>query len=174
MRNKININNFNPLELNTVLNIIDNSESSVSYAGIIFTTQPYIEINKIKKLENIFSEYEKMSLKGLVREQLYKQLDLYNMSKIPSHLLTTVNCSVFTYNLGLQLTVYKNNKLRACIGTNDNYNENFYENDDFSLLNKIKKFTNELTLHKTNYKDLEFTIIEPSEINNLSFNIDII
>jgi AMMECR1 domain-containing protein len=96
------------------------------------------------------------------------------MSKIPSHLLTTVNCSVFTYNLGLHLTVYKNNKLRACIGTNDNYNENFYENDDFSLLNKIKKFTNELTLHKTNYKDLEFTIIEPSEINSLSFNIDII
>jgi len=174
MRNKININNFNPLELNTVLNIIDNSESSISYAGIIFTTQPYIELNKIKKLENIFSEYEKISLKGLVREQLYKQLDLYNMSKIPSHLLTTVNCSVFTYNLGLHLTIYKNNKLRSCIGTNNNYNENFYENDDFSLLNKIKKFTNELTLHKTNYKDLEFTIIEPIEINSLSFNIDII
>jgi predicted class III extradiol MEMO1 family dioxygenase len=67
MRNKINIYNFNPLELNTVLDITDNRESSVSYAGIIFTTQHYIESNKIKKIKNILSEYEKIANKGIVK-----------------------------------------------------------------------------------------------------------
>jgi very-short-patch-repair endonuclease len=83
MRNKININNFNPLELNTVLNIIDNSESSISYAGIIFTTQPYIELNKIKKLENIFSEYEKF-IRNELSQYGYK-VESHKKNLIPNY-----------------------------------------------------------------------------------------
>ena len=150
MRNKININNinnFNPLELNTVLDILNITESSVSYAGIIFTTQPYIEINKIRQIYNIFSEYEKIAIKGLIKEQLYKKLDLFNMSKIPSHLITTVNCNVFSYNLGLNLSLSKNNELYASVCKIDNHNDN---DEDFIFLNKIKKIAifledNELT-----------------------------
>jgi len=153
MRNKININNinnindFNPLELNTVLDVLNITEESVSYAGIIFTTQPYIEINKISQIYNMFSEYEKIAIKGLIKEQLYKKMNLFNMSKIPSHLITTVNCNVFSYNLGLNLSLSKNNELYASVCKIDNHNDN---DEDFIFLNKIKKIAifledNELT-----------------------------
>ena len=172
MRNKINIYNFNPLELNKVLNIVDTNESSESYAGLIFTTQPYIELNKFRNIENILSEYEKIAIKGLVKEQLYNDFNINNISKIPAYLITTINCNVLSNNLGFYLSIYKNDKLRACVGTNDNDNDNDnYNNEEFTLLNNIKRFTKQLTLQKTKYKGLEFKIIEPSEYNNLSFNI---
>ena len=66
MRNKINIYDFNPLDLNIVLDITDKTESSISYAGIIFTIQPYIELNKIRQNETFFSDYEKIALRGLI------------------------------------------------------------------------------------------------------------
>ena len=166
MRKKINIYNY--LELNIILDILDSSESSVSYAGLIFTTQPYIELNKVRHIETIFSEYEKNALKGLVKEKLYKNFDLYNMNKIPDHLITTINCNVFNCKLGFYLSIYKNNELRACLGTNE------INNEEFTLLSAIKKNTNELTLYKTKYKNLEFNKIEPSEYNKLLFNITIL
>ena len=91
--------NFNPYELTTVLDITDILKSSVSYAGLIFTTQPYIEVRKIRKIENMFSQYEKISLISFIREEIY--YNFYNANKIPSTLILPINCKSFNQTLGI-------------------------------------------------------------------------
>jgi AmmeMemoRadiSam system protein B len=157
--------NFNPLELIADLNITDIKKSSVSYAGLIFTTQPYIEIKENRKIENIFSQYEKLALIGFIREQLYKQLDITTKPKLPHHLILPINCQSFSSRLGVYISIYKDSALRSCNGTTET------SNYDFTILNNIKKITNELALNKSRYKDLQFLPIEFSEINNLDINL---
>ena len=152
MRDNINIydtditNNFNPLELIKELSITDISQSSVSYAGLIFTTQPYIEFSEDRKIKNMFSQYEKLALIGLVKEQLYNQFNnqIYKnhnkQNKIPSLLILPINSQSFTYNLGVYISIYEYGKLRACSGTTET------NNIDFTILTNIKKLTSELSI----------------------------
>jgi len=164
--------NFNPYDLTTVLDITDILKSSISYAGLIFTTQPYIEVRKIRKIENMFSQYEKIALISFTREQIYN--NFYNENKIPfvpfvpSTLILPINCQVFNQTLGIYICAYKNNKLRSCSGTVET------NNDDFTILNNIKRIGIELSINKNNYKDMHFPKLDASELNKLTFQITIL
>ena len=167
MRDNIHINNFNPLDLTTVLNTTNTLQSSVSYAGIIFTTQSYIEKYN-RKIENMFSQYEKIALIGLVREQMFKQFNIFDIPKIPLHMILPINCQVFSQHLGVFISIYKDGKLRSCTGTTET------QNDDFTIITNIKKYTSDFVLYKTKYKALNFEPLLPNEFNKLSFNISIL
>ena len=165
-----NFNKFNSLDLVKEININDISQSSVSYSSLIFTTQPYIEIKDGRNIENIFSQYEKIALIGLIKEQIINNFNI-NMNiknKIPLQLILPINCQSFSYNLGVYISIYKDDILRACIGTTETNNE------DFTILSNVKNFTNDLISKITKYKNLQFLPIEPSEFNKLKFNIIIL
>ena len=116
----------------------------------------------------MFSQYEKISLIGLIKEQLYQQFNIYKKSKIPQNLIMPVNSQSFSFNLGVYISLYKDDKLRSCSGTIET------NNVDFTILTNIKKIINELAITKSNYKDLHFLPIDPSELNKLTFNINIL
>ena len=163
----------------------DTSIHSISYIGLIFTSQPTIENNKIRVIENLFSEYEKIALIIFIKEQLYfhtnTNINLYdtiniynnynynynhiNISKIIN---APINTPIFKLNLGLFITLYKNNKLRACIGTSET------NNDDYTIENNIKRFILDLSTKETKCRDLLFKPITSDEINDITFNINIL
>ena len=173
MRDNININNinndFNPLDLITEKNITDISLNSVSYAGLIFTRQPYIENKENRKIENMFSQYEKIALIGLIKQELYNKFNINTKYKILNHIILPINSQSFYYNLGVYISVYNaNGNLRACSGITET------NNNDLTILSNIKKIINQLALEKSTYKDLHFLPLCPSEFNKLTFNITIL
>ena len=173
LRDNIDINNvdhnFNPLDLIRETNITDISLSSVSYAGLIFTRQPYIETKENRKIENMFSQYEKLALIGLIKDELYNKFDINTKYKMMNHIIFPINSQSFYYNLGVYISVYNTNgNLRACSGTTET------NNNDLTILSNIKKITNQLALEKSTYKNINFLPLMPSEFNKLTFNITIL
>ena len=173
MRDNININNFdnnfNPLDLISEKYITDISLNLVSYIGLIFTRQPYIETKENRKIENMFSQYEKIALIGLIKEELYNKFNINTNYKIQNHIILPINSQSFYYNLGAYISVYNaNGNLRACSGITET------NNNDLTILSNIKKITNQLALEKSTYKDLQFLPLIPNEFNKLTFHITIL
>ena len=176
----INIFDFAPEQLTGILPIDLNSntkESSVSYVGIIFTTQPNIDDKKatIRKLENLLSQYEKQALLGFIKEYLFFKFSMPKY-KIPISLFKSINSQSFKLNLGVAITVYNNNteKLRSTVNMIDN--NSMIDNDEsLSIENKIKYLIDKLlNNNNTNtYKTLTFPALKPDEYNKLDFEISI-
>jgi AmmeMemoRadiSam system protein B len=178
LHNIIN-NNMSDTISDTIQNTISSISSipsipSISYIGVLFTTHPTIENNKSRVLENSFSDYEKIALIGFIKEQLYfntnKTIAKYNtISKIIN---SPINSPVFKLHLGVFINLYKNNELRACIGTSET------NNDEYTLENNIKRFIIELTTKETKCRDLLFQPITFDDINeklnHFSMNVNIL
>ena len=165
----IDIFNFQPQQLfnfNSSINSNSTIFTSHSYVGIIFTLQPTLSYNYNRVLENSLSEYEKLSLIHFVKEQLYFNTNTMNnsikMTNIP------INSPIFKTHLGLFIIFYKNNKMRACIGTSDT------NNDEYTIEKYIKKFIIDISIKETKCRDLIFKPIRSDEIHNLTFNINIL
>jgi predicted class III extradiol MEMO1 family dioxygenase len=175
--NNNNNTGFHPSQLTESLEINDNDmqQSSVSYASIIFTTQPYVEYKTLRKIENMFAQYEKIALIGFVRELIFKKFRGM-ISKTALQISQTkkpINCQVFNHQpLGLYISVYKNDKLRGFTGTLGTESNTY--SDDFTIESSIRQFVNNLVVNKTRYKDLHFTPLEPSEFNTLSFKLTVL
>jgi hypothetical protein len=69
----------------------------------------------------------------------------------------------FNQTLGIYICAYKDKKLRSCSGTVET------NNDDFTILNNIKRIGIELSINKNNYKDMHFPKLDASELNKLTF-----
>ena len=180
----IDIFNFAPEQLASILPIDSNTkESSVSYVGIIFTTEPNIDDKKatIRKLENLLSQYEKQALLGFIKEYLFFKFSM-SKYKIPTNLINPINSQIFKLDLGVAITVYNNNtgKLRSTANMIDN--NSMIDNDEsLSIENKIKYLIDKLinnsntnmNTYKNTYKHLKFPPLQPNEFNRLGFEIGI-
>ena len=112
-RQYINLFNFDKLQLSPIIDISDTSLSSVSYIGLVFTTQSNIQYKKNRKLNMLCSNYEEIALICLAREQLYYYLlnktSIKNKkSVVPNNFIKTINSPIFKLNLGIFSTLYKN------------------------------------------------------------------
>jgi hypothetical protein len=64
--------------------------------------------------------------------------------------------------------LYKNNELRACIGTSDT------NHDEYTIETNVKRFIKELSTNETKCRGLLFKPITFDEINDITFNINIL
>jgi len=179
----IDIFNFTPEQLTSLLPIDLNNkttENSVSYVGILFTSQPNIEdINykkkTIRKVENLLSQYEKQALLGFIKEYLFFKFSM-SKYKIPTNLINPINSKSFKLDLGVGITVYIDNNFRSnVILIDNNMNDKTIDNELQSIEKKIRNIIDKLIdKNITNtYKNLKFTPLKPDEFNKLSFEISI-
>lgn len=176
----IDIFDFSPEQLTSILPIDSNtSESSVSYVGIIFTSQPNIENKKttIRKIENLLSQYEKQALLGFIKEYLFFKFSMPKY-KIATNLINPINCPSFKLNLGVGITTYYNTeKLRSNVNLIDNNNMsdiNVDIDESQSIEKKLRYLIDKLINNNTNtYKTLKFPSLKPDEFNKLTFEISI-
>jgi AmmeMemoRadiSam system protein A len=175
-REYLDVFNFNKNQLIHLFDINDISDakkSSISYAGVVFTTQGNIQTRRVRKIELICSEYEKIALLGIAKEQLFYKLSskhgllinagLSITSKIPDGLIRPIASPIFKLNLGVFVTLYKNDELRGCIGTLET------DNDEATIESNVKKYVLEAAT-----KDTRFKPVEISEFNKLEFSITIL
>ena len=176
LNKNIDLSNFLPRQLVNIIDTkidtkIDTILPSISYIGLVFTSQSTIENNKNRVIENLFSEYEKIALISFIKEQLYfntiNSINKYN-NNITKIINNPINIPIFKSNLGVFITLYKNNKLRGCIGTSET------NNDEYTIENNIKRFIIELSTKETYCRDLKFNPITFDEISNITFNINIL
>jgi AmmeMemoRadiSam system protein A/AmmeMemoRadiSam system protein B len=176
MRAHINVFNFDKNTLVPILDITDMNTSSVSYAGVVFTTQRNIQTRKMRRIDMICSQYEKIALLGLAKEQLYYKLlsqtlphtqhstqKSKSVLRIPDNLIRVISSPVFNLNLGVFTTLYKNGKLRGCIGTLET------DNDEITIETNVKRY-----ILDTAFKDNRFPAVELTEFNKLEFSITIL
>ena len=179
---QIDLTHFNTSQLlvttnNTLTHEVSTTTTTTSnsYISIIFTSQSTIDNTNIRVLENSFSEYEKLSLIGFIKEQLY--LNTIDNNKYNNNIAKInnkpINIPLFKANLGTFITLYSNSnnnnrKLRGCIGTSETNNE------DYTIENNISKFIIELTSKETKCRNITFQPITFNEINDLQFNINIL
>jgi AmmeMemoRadiSam system protein B len=181
----IDIFNFTPEQLTSLLPIDLNNkttESSVSYIGIIFTSQPNIEDKNdkkktIRKLENLLSQYEKQTLLGFIKEYLFFKFSMPKY-KIPTNLINPINSKSFKLDLGVGITVYininTNKKLRNVANIIGNPTYNSTDNDEFqSIESKIRNIIDKLINNSNTYKNLKFASLNSNEYNKLTFEISI-
>lgn len=90
-------------------NIFNKIKNSVSYAGLIFTT----EKNNTLKEEEQFTDYEKLSLYNLAKRTIENEL---NDNKVPTELLYPIRTVSLDKNAGAFVTLEKNGNLQGCIG----------------------------------------------------------
>ena len=149
------INTFNPQNLNKYIDLKP-STSSVSYEGIIFTTQPYLEIGKIRTLQNIITDYEKQCLKSYIKDYILSKGNLQ-----------TINTPVFKMNINVYIIAKDaDNNPRYCISSFDKR-----KNDDTTLLSNIKMLIDIMTTSKSTYNNIIYEALSPREINGLEFEI---
>lgn len=178
IREHFELNNFTTEKLIPILDITDSSLESVSYLGLVISTQSYIKSNKIRsdifnntrnnyldrkldrKLDQLCSEYERIALIGLAREQLF-----FTLSKrfIPYNLVSPIKCPVYNLHLGLFVTIHNTSgNLRGCIGTLDT------DNIERNLISNVKTYV----ISAAN--DSRFKPITISEFNKLIFSITVL
>lgn len=167
-RQYIDIFNFNNNQLNHILDIPNSTISSVSYAGVVFTTQSSIQNRKLRKIDMICSQYEKIALLGLAKEQLYYKLENNSGSssngiKMPDNLIRPISSPVFNLNLGVFVTLHQQGYLRGCIGTLET------NNDEHSIESNVKKYVIEAAL-----RDNRFSPVKMKDFNMLEFSITIL
>ncbi len=160
MREHIKIKDFNAKQMMKILDIPNNTISSVSYCGMIFTTQPYIQSKKTRKIEMLCTQYEKIAAVALAREQLY-----YTLSQKPMHsaLIAPINSPVFKLDLGVFVTLYKDGKLRGCIGTLKTGDE------EMTVGGNIRKYVEEAALN-----DARFDPVILSEFPKVEYSVTVL
>ena len=154
----IDIFDFSPEQLTSILPIDSNTtESSVSYIGLIFTSQPNIENKKtsIRKIENLLSQYEKQALLGFVKEYLFFKISMPKY-KIASNLINPINVDN-DESQSIEI------KIRYLIDKLINNNTNTYKNLKFPSLksDEFNKLTFEISI---------FNKTEPITLNNFYTN----
>jgi uncharacterized protein (TIGR00296 family)/AmmeMemoRadiSam system protein B len=164
-RDYIKIDDFNPNQLISLYEISNNKMASVSYASIIFTKQPYIQSKSTRQIDSIITEYEKLALIGLARENLFYFL---SSNKVSGNLIKPIYSPAFDLSLGIFVTIHKkingsSSQLRGCIGTLET------NNDESTIESNIKKYVIESAIH-----DKRFTPISIDEYNRLEFSITIL
>jgi len=186
IKNNTNTNN------NTNSKKFNSKNSITSYISLIFTIQPYFENNKDRAIDNSFTEYEKYELIHFTKNefiintlhQSYLNNNLNNNvnnnmihklnynsrfynNKLNNNLL---NSPIFRKHLGIFITLYKkeNDEIRGCIGTSET------NNDDYTIVNNIKRFVLDLSTKDTKCRDLIFTPIKYEELENLNISINIL
>jgi uncharacterized protein (TIGR00296 family)/AmmeMemoRadiSam system protein B len=160
------INNFDKKTLTPLYEIKDQNNSSVSYVGLIYTKQPYIQVQKPRKIDSTLTEYEQLALLQLAREQLFYNLAGQNkIAKISANLIKPINAQVFGLSLGVFVTLlnHKDNKLRGCIGTLET------DNDEFNIESNVKKYAIEAA-----FSDNRFSAVTIEEFNKLDITITIL
>jgi AmmeMemoRadiSam system protein A len=123
---------------------------------MIFTTQPYIQTRKTRKIEKLCTQYEKMAAIALAREQLYFTL---SQKRISNGLIAPINSPVFKLGLGVFVTLYKDGKLRGCIGTLET------GNDEITVGGNIRKYVDEAALNDGRFEPVvlkEFPLLDYS------------
>ena len=157
----LNTNQFTAQNLNKYIDLKP-SISSISYEGIIFTTQPYLEIGKMRSIENIMTDYEKQCLQTYMKDYLYKQIGL----SMPRN-VQTINTPVFKMNINVYIILKdSNNKPRYCISSFDKHKE-----EESTLLSNIRMLVDMMTTTNTTYNDIIFEKLLPEDINDLEFEI---
>jgi uncharacterized protein (TIGR00296 family) len=159
---------FDKTTLVPLYEICSANKSSVSYIGLIYTKQPYIQYKQTRKIENMMTQYEELALLGLAREQLFYHLMRVNhkmtLPTMPTNLIRPINAQVFSLELGIFTTLRnKERKLRGCIGTLET------GNDEFNIENNVKKYIIEAAMH-----DSRFEPVNISEFNKLDISITIL
>jgi uncharacterized protein (TIGR00296 family)/AmmeMemoRadiSam system protein B len=165
------------------------NKSSVSYVGLIYTRQPYVQKTKSRRIENMFSQYEELALLGLAREQLfYHLMKTENKQSVPTNLIKPINAQAFNLELGVFTTLRTKTKngnefrrignsksvgtgtgtcngleLRGCIGTLET------DNDEFNIESNIKKYVIKAAMH-----DSRFTPVELKEFQKLEISITVL
>ena len=175
------------LFIKTINNHINNHTNNtttentiISYISLIFTTQPYFENNKNRAIDNSFTEYEKYELSHFTKNEfiintlyhsyLNNKLNtnpyFYN-NKLKNNL---INSPIFKKHLGLFITLYKKktNELCGCSGTSET------NNDDYTIVNNIKRFVLDLSTKDTKCRDLNFKPIKYEDIETLNISINIL
>ena len=149
------LNSFNPYNLSRHIEL-KQTTSSVSYEAVIFTTQPYLETQKIRSLENIITDYEKQCLQTYVKDYFNQQTNLQ-----------TINTPVFKMNINVYIIVKdSNNNPRYCISSFDKHKD-----EDSTLLSNIRMLIDIMTSTKTTYNDIIFEKLLPEDIDDLLFEI---
>jgi len=180
IRNHIDLFNFKTSQLTTVLNIENstvNTTSSISFVSLIFTSQPNIELTKLRNIENLLSEYEKINLIGFTKEYINNKSNSNSNSdktnkKIPLHIIYPINSPIYKYNFSICISIIINDILYKYMSSNNyddnndnnnndnNNNDNNY-NNDYTIVNNIKQIID----NQINYN---------LDINKCSFNINIL
>ncbi len=148
-RNKNNIN-IQKLLSDLPDNLVKNS---VSYAGLIFTT----EKNDSLKKEDQLTEYEKKSLSNLAQRSIENEL---SENKRPPELLYPVRTLGLDRKSGAFVTLEKNGQLRGCIGR--------------IIANQELYKTVEEMARAAAFNDSRFTSVKKDELNNLDISISIL
>ncbi len=128
-------------------------KNSVSYAGLIFTTQ---KINTLKE-ENQLTNFEKKSLLELAFRSIQND---YLENKLPDHLLWPIKSIALQKQAGAFVTLNKNGNLQGCIGrivTN---------NPLFKTIQEMAK--------AAAFNDKRFNPLKKEELQNINISISVL
>ena len=158
-------NGFDKQTLTPLYEIRGTNKSSVSYIGLIYTKQAYIQSKQSRKISNMLTQYEELALLGLAREQLFYHLIKADRNiSMPTNLIRPINAQVFSLELGVFTTLrYKDGKLRGCLGTLDT------GNDEFNIENNVKKYVIDTAIRDSRFEPVEF-----SEFHKLDISITLL
>jgi uncharacterized protein (TIGR00296 family) len=162
---------FDKKSLTPLYEIKNQNKPSLSYVGLIYTKQPYIKVQKTRKLEGVLTQYEELALLHLAREQLFFNLigqlssSSFGVSKVSTNLIKPINAQSFGLSLGVFVTIinHKNNDIRGCMGTLD------VDNDEFNIESNVKKYAIAAA-----FKDALFSDVTIEEFNLLEIVITIL
>lgn len=167
-REFINITDTQKFDKKTIVplyEICNTNKSSISYVGLIYTNQPYINTKHNRNIANTLTQYEELALLGLAREQLfYYLMKINNKISIPTNLIKPINAQAFNLELGTFITLKGHDgKLQRCIGTLET------GNNEFNIESNVKKYVIDAAIH-----DIRFIPIKLDEFYNLDINITIL
>lgn len=163
--NLVDSNGFDKKTLIPLYEILSTNKSSVSYIGLIYTKQAYIQSKQTRKIANILTQYEELALLGLAREQLFYHLIKAERNiSMPTNLIRPINAQVFGIELGVFTTLRSHDeKLRGCIGTLET------GNDEFNIESNVKKYVIAAAIH-----DSRFAPVDLSEFYKLDISITVL
>jgi uncharacterized protein (TIGR00296 family)/AmmeMemoRadiSam system protein B len=163
--NILNDKEFDKKTLVPLYEIRGNTKSSVSYIGLIYTNQPYIQSKPSGTIAHMLTQYEELALLGLAREQLfYHLLKTHQNISMPTNLIKPIYSQTFGLELGVFTTLRnKRSELRGCIGTLET------NNDEFNIESNIKKYIIEAATH-----DPRFSPVDLADFYELDINITIL
>jgi uncharacterized protein (TIGR00296 family)/AmmeMemoRadiSam system protein B len=156
---------FDKKTLTPLYEIRGTNKSSVSYIGLIYTNQAYIQSKQTRKIANMLTQYEELALLALAREQLFYHLIKADRNiSMPTNLIRPINAQVFALDLGVFTTLLnKKRELRGCIGTLET------GNNEFNIESNVKKYIIEAATH-----DSRFEPVDLSEFHKLDISITVL
>ncbi len=173
LRQNIKLDKFNKEQLIPTPDIFFyennlSSISSISYASIIITRQSYLDKDnnfsfrhdKQSIMNNLLTEYEKLSLLELARNTLYYRL---LQCRIPSNLIQPINSPVFSLHLSVFTSIYKLGNLHVYSGNLET------DNDEYTIIDNIKKY-----IIDTVFQETLFPKVELEDFSNLDIKITIL